>query len=94
MADVFNIDETFEIAEQIERNGARFYRKAAGIFEASRAKSLLMDLAAMEDRHEKLFKEMRQELKKKSGTQEELYRRRAGPLPAGGRRRIRLPDQR
>ena len=70
MAEVFNIDETFEIAEQIERNGARFYRKAAGIFEASRAKSLLMDLAAMEDRHEKLFKEMRQELKKKSGTQE------------------------
>jgi rubrerythrin len=25
----FNIDEVFEIAEQIERNGARFYRKAA-----------------------------------------------------------------
>jgi predicted transcriptional regulator len=23
----FNIDEIFEIAEQIERNGARFYRK-------------------------------------------------------------------
>lgn len=70
MAEIFNIDETFEIAEQIERNGARFYRKAADIFEASRAKSLLMDLASMEDRHEKLFKEMRQELKKKSGLED------------------------
>jgi rubrerythrin len=70
MADVFNIDETFEIAEQIERNGARFYRKAADLFEASRAKNLLMDLASMEDRHEKLFKEIRQELKKKGGTQD------------------------
>lgn len=70
MAEIFNIDETFEIAEQIERNGARFYRKAAEGFEASRAKSLLMDLASMEDRHERLFKEMRQELKKKSGTGE------------------------
>lgn len=70
MAEVFNIDETFEIAEQIERNGARFYRKAAEIFEASRAKSLLMDLASMEDRHEKLFKEMRQELKKKGTAQD------------------------
>jgi len=70
MAEIFNIDETFEIAEQIERNGAKFYRKAADIFEASRAKSLLMDLATMEDKHEKLFKEMRQELKKKSGMEE------------------------
>ncbi len=72
MTEIFNIDETFEIAEQIERNGAGFYRKAAGIFEASRAKSLLMDLAAMEDRHEKLFREMRQELKKKSGMEDSL----------------------
>jgi rubrerythrin len=70
MTEIFNIDETFEIAEQIERNGARFYRKAADSFEASRGKSLLMDLAAMEDRHEKLFMEMRQELKKKSGTED------------------------
>jgi len=70
MAEIFNIDEVFEIAEQIERNGARFYRKAATLFEASRAKNVLLDLAAMEDRHEKLFKEMRQELKKKAGKQD------------------------
>jgi rubrerythrin len=70
MAEIFNIDEVFEIAEQIERNGAQFYRKAAGLFEASRAKSLLMDLAAMEDRHEKIFKELRLELKKKAGMED------------------------
>jgi rubrerythrin len=70
MADIFNIDEVFEIAEQIERNGARFYRKAAELFEASRAKSLLMDLAVMEDRHEKIFKEIHQELVKKSGMED------------------------
>jgi rubrerythrin len=70
MADIFNIDEVFEIAEQIERNGARFYRKAAALFEASRAKSVLMDLAAMEDRHEKIFKEIRQGLAKKSGMED------------------------
>jgi rubrerythrin len=70
MADIFNIDEVFEIAEQIERNGARFYRKAAELFEASRAKSLLMDLAVMEDRHEKVFREMRAELAKKSGMED------------------------
>ncbi|MBN2223930.1 MAG: ferritin family protein [Deltaproteobacteria bacterium] len=70
MAEIFNIDEVFEIAEQIERNGAQFYRKAAALFETSRAKSLLMDLAAMEDRHEKIFKELRQELKKKAGKQD------------------------
>jgi rubrerythrin len=70
MAEIFNIDEAFEIAEQIERNGARFYRKAAALFEATRAKSLLLDLASMEDRHEKIFTEMRQELKKKAGMED------------------------
>lgn len=69
MAEIFNIDETFEIAEQIERNGARFYRKAAGIFDASRAKSLLMDLATMEDQHEKVFKDIRRKMKEKSGAE-------------------------
>ena len=41
-------DEIFEMAEQIERNGARFYRRAAQGFTDSRAGRRLLDLAAME----------------------------------------------
>jgi rubrerythrin len=55
-------DEIFEMAEQIERNGARFYRRAAQGFTDSRAGRQLLDLAAMEDQHEKVFAAMRTEL--------------------------------
>lgn len=55
-------DEIFEMAEQTERNGARFYRRAAQGFSDSRAGRLLLDLAAMEDQHEKVFADMRAEL--------------------------------
>jgi len=58
----FNADEVFEIAEQIERNGARFYRKAAEIVTNSDEKKFLINLAKMEDDHEKIFKSMRAEL--------------------------------
>jgi len=58
----FNADEIFEIAEQIERNGARFYRRAAQGFTDSRARENLLDLAIMEDEHEKVFATMRAEL--------------------------------
>jgi rubrerythrin len=56
----FNADEIFEMAEQIERNGAKFYRAAAGKFSA--LKQTLLDLAAMEDEHLETFKAMRAEL--------------------------------
>lgn len=59
----FNADEIFEIAEQIERNGARFYRKAAATMAAQpEDKRMLEDLAAMEDRHEQIFARMRAEV--------------------------------
>jgi len=57
----FNADEIFQLAEQIERNGAKFYRKAAEPVEGE-SKELLLRLAAMEDDHEKTFAEMRAEL--------------------------------
>ena len=60
----FNADEVFEMAEQIERNGAKFYRNAAEEF--PELKQLLSDLAAMEDEHLKTFTAMRAEL---SGTE-------------------------
>jgi rubrerythrin len=62
----FNADEVFEMAEQIERNGARFYRAAAEKF--PEVSELLLELAAMEDKHEKTFAAMREEL---SGTEAE-----------------------
>ncbi len=58
----FNADEVFEIAEQIERNGAKFYRKAAESVTNSDEKKFLINLAEMEDDHEKIFKSMRAEL--------------------------------
>lgn len=57
----FNADEIFEIAEQIERNGARFYRAAAESADGD-AEQFLLKLAAMEDDHEKTFAEMRSAL--------------------------------
>lgn len=56
----FNADEVFEMAEQIERNGAKFYRASAKKFPQLR--QVLLDLAAMEDEHEKTFVAMRMEL--------------------------------
>ena len=58
----FNADEIFEIAEQIERNGAKFYRTAADNITDSNKKKLLINLATMEDEHEQTFKKMRNEL--------------------------------
>ncbi|MCH7559530.1 MAG: rubrerythrin, partial [Planctomycetes bacterium] len=60
----FNADEVFEMAEQIERNGAKFYRAAAKKF--PELSQVLSDLAVMEDEHEKTFAAMRAEL---SGTE-------------------------
>ena len=62
MGIVFNADEIFEMAEQIERNGARFYRKAAEPAGNARAREMLLALATWEERHEKTFASMRKEL--------------------------------
>ncbi len=59
----FNADEIFEIAEQMERNGARFYRRAAGCASAGEARGLLLRLAEMEVQHERTFAAMREDLR-------------------------------
>ena len=51
----YNLDEVFEIAEQIERNGAAFYRRAAESSGAKEAKDLLLRLASDEDDHQQTF---------------------------------------
>ncbi len=58
----FNADEIFEMAGQIERNGAKFYREAAARVANESAKALLTEFAKMEDQHEVTFANMRKEL--------------------------------
>lgn len=58
----FNADDIFEMAEQLERNGASFYRTAAEQVTDESEKSILLKLADMEDDHEKTFAQMRKEL--------------------------------
>jgi rubrerythrin len=66
----FNADEVFEMAEQIERNGARFYREAATKTPERQIKDMFLRLAAMEDGHLRTFQEMRATLsdQEKGGT--------------------------
>ena len=58
----FNADEIFEMAEQIERHGARFYRRAAEGVMDPQNRQLLLHLATTEDEHEKVFTSMRADL--------------------------------
>jgi len=55
----FNADEVFAVAEDIERNGAVFYRDAARKTKDAAAKEFLEGLADMEDDHLKTFAAMR-----------------------------------
>ncbi|MCP4450148.1 MAG: ferritin family protein [Planctomycetes bacterium] len=64
MSITFNPDEIFEMAEQIERNGARFYRDAAAQVPDKTTKAFLESLGEMEDVHLTIFSTMRSELTK------------------------------
>lgn len=61
MAEIFSAKEIFEMAEQIERNGARFYRESAPKMQPSVSK-LFQKLAQMENDHERFFISMRSRL--------------------------------
>lgn len=58
----FTADDVFEMAEQLERNGGKFYRTAMDKVDDEDNKNLLKMLAEMEDEHEKIFASMRAEL--------------------------------
>ena len=62
MSLTFNADEIFEMAEEIERNGAKFYRKAAEGASDADTRKFLTDMAVMEDGHLDIFQKMRQQL--------------------------------
>lgn len=59
MATTFNAEEILEIACQIERNGAAFYRAAANLVSLQDSQKLLLELADMEDGHELTFTHMK-----------------------------------
>lgn len=58
----FSADEIFEMAEEIERNGVKFYCKAAEHASDPAIKDYLLKMAAVEDGHLKTFAEMRGQL--------------------------------
>lgn len=60
---MMNVDEVFEIALQIERNGAAFYRKAAGAAGDKACREELEKLAAMEEDHEQTFEQLRETIR-------------------------------
>lgn len=62
MGYVFNVDEIFEMAGQIERNGAGFYRHMANDISDPSIRRLMLNFAAMEDAHEKVFLSMKKRL--------------------------------
>jgi rubrerythrin len=55
----FSVDEILEMAEQLERNGAAFYRLAAEGMSDPHIRPVLRDLATWEEAHEKIFSRMR-----------------------------------
>jgi len=54
----YNANDILEMAIQIEKNGAVFYRRAAQTISDATHKQLLLDLADMEDQHEQTFSDM------------------------------------
>ena len=62
MDTIFGIDKIFEMAKNIEFDSAQFYRQAAEKTASDDIKQVLLDLAAVEDGHIKMFEQMREEL--------------------------------
>lgn len=62
MTNHFNADDIFKIAIQIEKNGAAFYRQAAKNVSSQDQKDFLLELAAMEDDHERTFAALQKQL--------------------------------
>ena len=69
MGDQFNAEEVLKMAEQIEKNGQEFYRKASEAVDDFEVSKLLSDLAEWEKGHEALFASMRSELSKEEKRQ-------------------------
>jgi rubrerythrin len=62
MSATFNAGEVFEVAQQLERNGGLFYRRAAEAAETAAASRTLLELAVMEGKHQAVFAAMAEDL--------------------------------
>jgi rubrerythrin len=58
--------EVLEIAEKMEQNAARFYRRAAGMYDDAKISKLFSELAQWEKRHAEVFAEMKERLSQQS----------------------------
>ena len=63
----FHPGEIFAMAQEIERNGAHFYRKISEKTALKDMHDLLLELAAMEVEHEKTFASLQKELPVQEG---------------------------
>lgn len=61
MTSKFNALEIFEMAEQIERNGGKFYRTAIDKVKNNDLKKLLQELVDWEADHEKTFRDLKKQ---------------------------------
>ena len=62
MGITFNADEIFEMAEEIERQGAKFYSEVSKKATDDEMKKFFVELSAMEAEHLKIFADMRKQL--------------------------------
>ncbi len=61
----FNADDIFVMAEQLERNGAKFYKDASENAPDQQTRKFLIQLSQMEEQHEKTYAAMRAGLPEK-----------------------------
>ena len=73
MSITFTARDIYEMARQIEENGAQFYRDAAKIFPDRATCEVLLDLAGQEDGHRDIFEGMRVALREGADLQWENY---------------------
>jgi len=67
MVITYTADEIFEMAEEIERNAAEFYREAAERCSNEETRKLLLDMSATEIEHLETFQNMREKLSAEEG---------------------------
>ncbi len=63
----FNAYDILEIAEQIERNGIKFYHKAAQLFDNNHLRQLLGEQAQWCAKHIRIFARMRKRFSERTG---------------------------
>ncbi|MBN2532379.1 MAG: ferritin family protein [Spirochaetales bacterium] len=71
MSIIFNAEEIFDLAIQIEKNGAQFYKTISDSTGNPEIKKTLLQLAEMERKHEKTFQDLKDELI--TGTEQTVY---------------------